>query len=201
VARARRSGGSMSSSFPAVIRRVLVLAACALVVGGCGNKEKVVKFSDTEGAYLDLGGLKYQVQITRQLNPTDVEDHTYLTGVPRTLARLASGDSWFAVFIRVENNGDKYLPAADSFVLRDTQDNTFLPVPIARINAFSYHGGFVAPKNTLPPQSSLAQANESIEGSLVLFKVPVASYANRPLELTIRNPRNPRDTASVDLDV
>ena len=74
-------------------------------------------------------------------------------------------------------------------------------MPIARINPFSYHGGFVAPKNTLPPQSSVAQANESIGGALVLFKVPTESYANRPLELTIRNPRNPTDTASVELDV
>jgi hypothetical protein len=184
-----------------VIRRVLVLAACALVVGGCGNKQKETRFSDTEGTYLDMGGLKYQVQISRQLNPNDVEDHSYLTGVPRTLASLSPGESWFGVFLRVENGGDKYLPAAGSFVLKDTQDNSFLQVPISRENPFSYHGGFVAPKNTLPPSGSLAQQNESIDGALILFKVPNASYANRPLELTIRNPRNQRDTVSVDLDV
>ena len=191
----------MSSRFPAVLRRVVVLAVCALAVAGCGNKEKETTFSDTEGMYLDLGGLKYQVQISRQLNPQDVEDHNYLTGVPRELSRLAPGDSWFAVFIRVENGSDKYRQAAGSFTLKDTQDNTFLPVPVARTKPFGYHGGFVAPKNTLPPAQSPAQLNESIGGAMVLFKVPNASYANRPLELTIRNPKNPRDTASVDLDV
>ena len=184
-------------------RRVIVIAVAlfALVAAGCGNKKDQTKFADSEGLYLDLGGLKYQVEMSRQLNPSDVEDHTYLTGVPRTLANLAPGDSWFAVFIRVENNGDKYLPAADSFTLRDTQEDTVLPVPIARTNPVSYHGGFVAPKNTLPPASSVAQANESIGGALVLFRVPTESYANRPLELEIKNPRNPKDTASVELDV
>jgi hypothetical protein len=183
------------------MRRVLVLAACALVVAGCGNKEKVTKLADNEGIYVDLGGLQYQVEISRQLNPLDVEDHTYLTGVPRTLEHLASGDSWFGVFIRVENGSSRYKPAADSFVLRDTQDNTFLPVPIARTNPFSYQGGFVAPKNALPPRGSVAQLNQSVGGALVLFKVPNANYANRPLVLTIKNPRNQKDTASVDLDV
>ena len=180
---------------------IIAVAALALVGAGCGNKEDVIKHAETEGTYLDLGGLKYQVQISRQLNPNDVEDHTYLSGVPRALANLAPGDSWFAVFLRVENNGDKYLPAADSFELKDTQDHTFTPVPISRINAFSYHGGFVAPKNALPPASSVAQANESINGALILFRVPVEAYANRPLELTIKNPRNPHDVATVDLDV
>jgi hypothetical protein len=186
-----------------VSRRVLVIAVAlfALVGAGCGHKEDQTKFAENEGLYLDLGGLKYQVEMSRQLNPSDVEDHSYLTGVPRTLSSLAPGDSWFAVFIRVENNGDKYVPAADSFQLRDTQDHTFVPVPIARTNPFSYHAGFVAPKNTLPPASSVAQANESIGGSLLLFRVPTESYANRPLELTIKNPRNPHDTATVDLDV
>ena len=148
---------------------VIALAAVALFASGCGNKEKVTRFADTEGEYLDLGGLKYQVQISRQLNPFDVEDHSYLIGVPRTLVHLNPGESWFAVFIRVENNSDKPVQAAGSFQLSDTQGHKFQPLPIARINPFGYHGGFVAPNNTLPPASSVAQANESINGSLVLF--------------------------------
>jgi len=184
-----------------VIRRAAFIAAAALLLAGCGNKQAIRSFSDNEGDYLDLGGLKYQVQMSRQLNPYDVEDHAYLAGVPRSLAHLGPNDSWFAVFIRVENGSDKPKQAAGSFILKDTQGNTFLPVPISRENAFSYHGGFVAAKGNLPPNSSVAQANESIGGSLILFKVPNASYANRPLELTIRNPTDQQQTASVDLDV
>jgi hypothetical protein len=203
VARARRSPGSMFSSFPGVTRRlaVVLIAALALVAAGCGNKEDETKVADSEGLYLDLGGLKYQVQISRQLNPNDVEDRSYLEGVAPALAKLGRGDSWFAVFMRVENNGDKPLPAASTFTLRDTQDNTFVPVPIARFNPFAYRAAVIPPKNNLPPAQSVAQLNESIGGSLVLFRVPVESYANRPLELTIRNPRNPHDSARVDLDV
>lgn len=184
-----------------MIRRVALIAFAALLVAGCGNKQKATTFADTEGEYLDLGGLKYQVEMSRQLNPYDVEDHSYLSGIPRSLAKLGSGDSWFAVFIRVENGSDKYKRAAGSFVLKDTQGNTFLPVPISRTNPFSYHGGFVAPQNTLPPASSVALANESIGGALVLFKVPNSSYANRPLDLTIRNPGDQQQTATVELDV
>ena len=47
---------------------VLVLAA-ALVVGGCGNKEETTTEAATEGIYLDVGDLKYQVQISRIINP------------------------------------------------------------------------------------------------------------------------------------
>ena len=184
-----------------MIRRVALIAFAALLVAGCGNKQAIRSFSDSEGDYLDLGGLKYQVQMSRQLNPYDVEDHAYLAGVPRSLAKVGPGESWFAVFIRVENGSDKYKRAAGSFVLKDTEGNTFLPVPISRANPFSYHGGFVAPKGNLPPNSSVAQANESVGGALVLFKVPNKSYANRPLEFTIRNPSNQNQTASVDLDV
>ena len=35
----------------------------------------------TEGTYLDLGGLKYQVQISRLLNPSSIEDRAYLVGL------------------------------------------------------------------------------------------------------------------------
>ena len=203
MARVRRSPASMSSRFPAVNRRlaVVLVAALALVAAGCGNKESETKFAENEGLYVDLGGLKYQVQISRQLNPNDVEDRSYLEGVAPALARLAPGDSWFAVFIRAENTGDDPLPTAKTFTLRDTQDNVFLPVPIAKTNPFSYKPGVVTPNNALPVAQSVAQLNESINGSLVLFKVPVESYANRPLELKIRNPRDQRDTATIDLDV
>ena len=183
------------------LRRLAIIAFAGLLIAGCGNKQATRTFSDSEGDYLDLGGLKYQVQMSRQLNPYDVEDHAYLAGVPRSLAHLGPNDSWFAVFIRVENLHNKPIQAAGSFVLKDTQGNTFLPVPISRTNPFSYHGGFVAPKGNLPPNSSVAQANTSVGGALVLFKVPNASYANRPLEFTIRNPSNQQQTASVDLDV
>ena len=67
------------------MRRLLVISAallCALFAAGCGNKEATVTVGDTEGIYLDIDDLKYQVQISRYMNPNDVEDRSYLAGLP-----------------------------------------------------------------------------------------------------------------------
>jgi hypothetical protein len=187
------------------LRRPAALVACAVAVAvplaGCGNKEKEIKAGSTESAYLDLGDLKYQVQISRQLNPRDIEDRAYLEGVERSQARLKPGESWFAIFVRVENPRDRSLPAASQFELGDTSGTVYRPVPIARSNPFAYVARPVAAKQTLPPNSSVAQANESVNGSLVLFKLKTASFANRPLELKILGPTVPQDVVTVDIDV
>ena len=180
---------------------ILCLLAAAAPLAGCGNKESEIKSAETEAAYLDVGPLRYQVQISRQLNPADVEDRAYLTGVDPAQRRLKPGESWFAVFMRVENPTEHPAPATRDFELTDTQDTNYRPVTIARTNPFAYVGGTVAKKSTLPPASSIAQANESVNGSLILFKVKTASFDNRPLELKILGPTVPQDEATVDLDV
>jgi len=187
-------------------RRARILAlvctlAAAAPLAGCGNKESQIKSAETEGAYLDLGQLRYQVQISRQLNPSDVEDRTYLEGVPRSEAALKPGQSWFAIFIRVENDYKTPRKAANDFELTDTQDNIYKPVPIARTNPFAYEAGSVPGKSTLPPAGSVAQLNESVGGALVLFKVKTESFDNRPLVLKIFGPTVPQDEVTLDLDV
>jgi hypothetical protein len=186
-------------------RRPLAALVLALVVAlplaGCGNKKDVIKFGDTEGVYLDLGPLRYQVQISRELNPADVEDKAYLTGVARRDAVLKPGESWFAVFVRVENDHDFSAPSASQFELTDTQDNVYRPVPIARTNPFAYVPSRLPGKSTMPKSGSVAQANESVDGQLVLFKLKTSSFANRPLVLKILGPTVPQDEVTVDLDV
>jgi hypothetical protein len=186
-------------------RRPFAALVCALAVAGplagCGNKEDVIKEGDTEGVYLDLGNLRYQVQISRELNPADVEDKAYLTGVSRSDAVLKPGESWFAVFIRVENDHDFSIPSASQFELGDTQGNVYRPVAIARSNPFAYVPERIAGKHTLPAAGSVAQANESINGQLVLFKLKTTSFADRPLELKILGPTVPQDEVTVDIDV
>ena len=186
-------------------RRRLSMIACSLlasvVVAGCGNKESVIKQADTEGAYLDLGQLRYQVEISRQLNPADVEDRAYLQGLPPSVARLKPGESWFAIFVRVENDYKTPRKAATQFELTDTQGAKYRPIPVPRSNPFAYQGGNVAGKSTLPPAGSVAQLNESINGALVLFKVKTSSFDNRPLELKVFGPTVPQDEATQGLDV
>jgi hypothetical protein len=186
-----------------MIRRllmVLVLAA-ALVAGGCGDKQETRKVGQTEGTYIDVGDLKYQVQISRILNPSDVEDRNYLTQLPEGTLPPKGDEAWFGVWVRVENTNDnKSLPTASNFEIRDTQDNVFKPY--AQVgNVFAYQ-----PVDKLGPQDVLPNSEAPagfgpIQGSLILFKLTTTSLANRPLEFRIISPTDPTNVGTVDLDV
>ena len=182
-----------------MLRRLsaITLLAGTLVLAAC-DKEDVVRHGETEGMYLDVGPLKYQVQISRQLNPYDVEDRAYLTGLRRADRVLGEDDVWFAVFIRVQNETDRTQSPAEDYSIEDTQDNVYRPVPIASINHFAYRAQPMPPKSLIPPVNSLASEG-TVQGSLLLFKIPRPSLDNRPLELTIEAPGE--KPATVDLDV
>src|SRR4051812_25170141 len=51
----------------------------ALALAGCGKAE-VTRFGETEAAYLDLGDMKYQVRISREMTPAAREDPGFLMG-------------------------------------------------------------------------------------------------------------------------
>jgi len=184
-------------------RRLLMLLvlATALVVGGCGNKEKTTTEASTEGIYLDVGGLKYQVQISRILNPSDIEDRNYLTQLPQGTLPPKGDEAWFGVWVRVQNTNDgKSLPTASNFEIRDTQGNVFRPY--AQVgNVFAYQPvDKLGPQMVLPPPDAPAGSGP-IQGSLLLFKLTTTSLANRPLEFRIISPTDPTNVGTVDLDV
>lgn len=178
---------------------LLLVAVLATALSACGNKQDVITHGDTEGTYLDVGPMKYQVQISRLLNPTDREDREYLMGLPAG-ERLNPGEQWFAVFIRVENGSDKPQIAADQYAIRDTQGKIFRPIQMGPANVFAYRGGRVGP-HQLIPVTGTAAAQGTIQGSLLLFKIPVKNFENRPLALEIQNSAVPGVRADVDLDV
>jgi hypothetical protein len=178
----------------------LAAVAAALAITACGNKEPETLHGTNEGSYLDLGGMKYQVQISRLLNPASVEDKYYFAGVSAGDRRLPPGQEWFAIFVRVENDGEKAARAATDYVITDTQNTKFRPLSIGPQNAFAYRGGTLQPTDVLPaPDSPAGQG--SIQGALLLFKIPTRNLENRPLELAIRSADAPGKTATVDLDV
>jgi hypothetical protein len=182
-------------------RRLLtpvLVALAALAVGACGDKEAITLHASTEGVYVDVGDLKYQVQISRLLNPTDREDSGYLIDLPGD-QQLGPKDQWFAVFMRVENDSKKPERAAQSYVIRDTQGNVYRPIQMGPKNVFAYRPGVLQPKDVLPAPASAAGEN-TIQGSMLLFKIPVVNFQNRPLELEIAPPAGGA-TGSVDLDV
>lgn len=181
-------------------RSLVVLMSLALVVGlgACGNKKSRITHAETEGTYVDLGSLKYQVQISRPLNPQDVEDREYLRGVSDTLGPT---DEWFAVFIRVQNESHRFQRPATQYDIVDTLNNTFNPVSVdTKANSFAYNPVPIAGSGLLPSPDSLP-AQTSINGEMLLFKIPRTNLDNRPLVLQIHDPSNFQTFDTVNLDV
>ena len=176
----------------------LVALLAALAVAGCG-RENPRTHAATEGPYLDVGPLQYQVQISRQLNPADIEDRAYFVGVEQP--ELPGEETWFSVWVRVWNRTQGTHPSAQKFEIEDTTGKHYEPVEIGKDNIFAYRPAFIPSGDTLPAVNSAAEQNP-IGGSLLLFKVTNESLANRPLILHIESPdgEEPR-AAEVDLDV
>jgi hypothetical protein len=186
------------------LRRLLAVSAVAVAALGftaCGNKEKETTFGSTEGAYLNVGNLAYQVQMSRVLNPNDNEDKGYLVAVPADQRQLAPDEAWFAVFVVGFNEGDKPQQAVTDFKITDTQNNVYTPIPIGRDNVFAYRPGVVQPGETKPEMDTAARNNSPINGSMLLFKVKNSTFDNRPMVLTLHALGGEPRAAAVDLDV
>jgi hypothetical protein len=183
-----------------LLRIVLSTALVTAVAAGCGS-ESTATVADTEGLYLDINGLKYQIEMSRYMNPADVEDSEYLIGLPKGTAEPTADETWFGVWVRVENtSSDETLPSASRWEIHDTQENVYRPIPIdAEINPFVYKAGDVPPKTVIPLPSSAA-GQGPIQGSLLLFKLKVDSLQNRPLELKFSNGGGSQE-GTYDLDV
>ena len=178
---------------------VCVAAIAALLAAGCGNKEEKVTLAETEGIYVTVDDLKYQIQISRILNPAAPDDAAYLRGVPDT-EELADDEVWYGIFMRVENDADEPHATAESFRIIDTQDDEFEPITLdPEANDFMYEPVELQPGKLLPALDTPA-ADNTIRGGLILFKISAEALANRPLELEIESPSG-GENAVIDIDV
>jgi hypothetical protein len=177
------------------------LLAGVLLVAGCGGTSSVATTEGTatdEGTYLEMGGLKYQIQISRYLNPSDAEDRDYLIGLPHGV-RPASDELWFGVFMRVENDSSSAQRAASDYTITDTQGHTFRPVPLNSTNVFAYHALTLQPTSKIPVPDSAA-GFDPIQGSLILFRLKEEYLQNRPLILHIsQGASGPSVSTEIDL--
>ena len=177
----------MSSRLRKLPLLALVLLA-AFALGACGDSHTKVTtgtYAGESGAnapYLDVGPLTYQVQISRELNPYDVEDASYLQGVPPAERQLKPGQEWFGVFIQVYNNSSLAHPAASDLTISRYAGQ---PLPADRARRRPTSSPIAAascpPKAGFPMLDSIP-SNGPTQGALLLFKIDIASLDNRPAE-------------------
>jgi hypothetical protein len=191
------------------LRKLLPILLAALAVLGlsaCGDSHTRVSTGTYAGEagdaapYLNVGPLLYEVQVSRQLNPANPEDATYLQGLTPQESKLEPGQEWFAMFIQIYNNHSHAYPAASTYTIYDTQGNTYNPVAIGAGNPFAFRGGLVPAKNQIPLPGTEAD-DSGPQGALLLYKIQTVSLDNRPLELRIIDPENAAEFATAELDV
>ena len=188
---------------------VLLTLASVLVLAACGAEEQPAtkaesyqsvnaQLAETEGIYLTIDEMKYQVQVSRQLNPFLVDDESYLEGLSPADRRLGKDQEWFAVFMRVENEVDEPKPNAVDFEVKDTQENVYRPVRVGPSNVWAYRPTTVPPLELYPNPNSPAGERPPY-ATVLLFKLRRFSLDNRPLELIITGREG--EQAIVNLDV
>ena len=84
--------------------------------------------SGQNAPYLNVGPLVYEVQLSRELNPANVEDAAYLQGLTPAQRTLKPGEEWFAVFIQVYNHTSTAHLGASNVTISDTQNNVYTPI-------------------------------------------------------------------------
>lgn len=172
-------------------------------LSACGNhhdEEAKIQRIEGEGFYLSLGELKYQVQISRQLNPNDIQDKAYLVGVPAAEQQLDPDEVWFGVFMQVENESHAPLSPASDIEIVDTQEEVFRPLALEPTNLFAYRSSEAIPAGQRAPLPDTPAYETPIQGSMLLFKLKSTALDNRPLELKIEGAQT-QQTGIIDLDV
>lgn len=167
--------------------RKTTVAACALVVlaalalAACGT-EGSAKNPAREGISLAVGGIDYNVFITRELNPQIPPDNAYYKG---PLAK--KGEALYGIFLQACNNGKESRPTASNFTVVDNQGNEFRPTPLPQDADFAYQPTRLEPHECQPEAGGVAQLGPTA-GSMLLFRLPISNTDNRPLELEIKAP-------------
>lgn len=186
----------------------LALVLAAGVLAGCGDDEGTAGESADpaaeeeeevfrEGLAEPLGGLQYNVFITRQLNLNLPEDMAYYDGPP-----APAGSALYGVFLEVCNDDDEGEAhrSADTFLIRDTQGNEFEPIELEETNPFAYQAGVVEAGQCIPRRGSIPQLGPT-GGALLLFELPQEATENRPLELEVVGDGAERETLAFELDI
>jgi hypothetical protein len=209
VANERRSPPGRSLDFPPLMTnrlfRLPLFAALALLaaltLAACGAEETTTQ-GHSEGSYIKAGSLVYQVQMSRELNPANVEDAELLEGLSASQPALAGDEEWFGVWVRAQNITDEPARSAEEFKIVDTTGSEYEPIELPETNPLVYTPALVEGKDGQPvlPDPESAAAAGPVQGSMLLFKLRTDVYSNRPLEFEVVPPDG-GEPASVELDL
>ena len=168
---------------PSRLRRIAAIcvaaAVLAPVLSACGD-EPGVDEPAREGLAIDIGGINYNVFITRELNLAIPPDKDYYKGPP-----AEPGNALYGIFIQACNISESEdRVSTEDFVVEDNQGNEFEPIELEKDNAFAYHPVKLRGNECIPEEGSVAQLGPTA-GSMLLFDFPLENTENRPLELVV----------------
>lgn len=169
-----------------------LLAGLALAAGAaaCGDEEP--ELDVPEGEPLELGGMEFDVQISRFLNPALPADANYLEGAPP----LEPGFQYFGVFMEVKNDGEEATVVPYPMKIVDTRGNVFVQEKMD--NPFALRPGAPIVPDGVVPGPDTAAGSGPIEGSLVLFSLEETATEDRPLKLEVPGPE---ESGEIELDL
>jgi hypothetical protein len=179
---------------------ILCAIGLALGLAGCG-KSKHPPSTENNGVYEWAGPITYQLQLSRELNQYSTEDRQYVAGLPPgTSTTLGPGHVWYGVFLWAKNQTDHPHATSDSFRIVDTESNYYYPLSVdTALNEYAWTSQTLAPGAIEPAPNTTASFGPT-QGGLLLFKLPITVYDNRPLTLQILGPDG-AVWGSISLDV
>ena len=137
-----------------------------------------------------------------QLNPRDIEDRNYLSGLPAGTLQPKADEAWFGVWLRVQNTTSEET-FDDRRRVRDRR-HAGEHVPADRFGSRTTRSPTAAGRSgpTIVPAELGPAGQGPIQGSLLLFKL-TTDDARRTGRSSSRSPSptDPEDVGIVDLDV
>jgi hypothetical protein len=196
------------------VRRFWILAcalAVAFAVTACGSSKHApskpgvltgheVGNEVNDGSYIQAGPITYQLEVSRELNPYSIQDAPYVKGLPAGFPPPTANQIWYGVFLWAKNQHHKAYRTSDNFEIVDTQGDVYRPVKLnTALNPWAWTSQLLQKNDTEPGENSVQSEGES-QGGLLLFKLDISAYANRPLTLYVLNPSGQK-LGSISLDL